>query len=262
MTTAMTTTPGSTDTSPGDGGTTDGTDGTDTTDTTDSSTSAAEGSSSGTMATTTTATTGDTDGCGEPAAGAWVDCANGEDCGSPNAACVEVAQGEAATCVFTPNGGAGCVDTCDCPAAPDSGDAVVACGDVEGNGGPDACYLDCSDGTTCPDGQSCYADLVCAWPTASTGGAYEACNPPDFPCEDGSICLIDGIPATIGACIQTNCLSVDMCPDGPPGTTVECADVAEFIPGLECHLVCSVDADCPAGATCYLESLCVYPAPS
>lgn len=46
----------------------------------------------------------------------------------------------------------GCADATDCAAAPATGTAVAACGDL-GNG--NTCYLDCAGGETCPDGMTC-----------------------------------------------------------------------------------------------------------
>lgn len=58
----------------------------------------------------------------------------------------------------------GCVDADDCPAAPPTGDAVVACIDLTGEAGGD-CYLDCSAAQTCPEGMECHGDLgICYFP--------------------------------------------------------------------------------------------------
>ena len=232
-------------------------------------TSSSSGGSTTTTSTSATTTTSDssttavsssTGDCGTLPPGEWVDCNAGEDCGSDDATCATVPQGDGATCLFTPNMGAGCDDVCDCPAAPPTGDAVVMCGDAATGDGTNACYLDCSGGATCPDGQTCFADEVCAF-EPPTGGPYEPCNPPDFPCDDDALCVIDGIPPTIGVCAQTLCDTVADCAPGPAGSTVACADFAKFVPGNECYLECAVDDDCPAGATCYLDTLCVYPSP-
>jgi hypothetical protein len=75
----------------------------------------------------------------------------------------------------------GCADATECPAAPATGDAVVACSDF-GNG--NTCYLDCSMGETCPDGMVCTdvgmgmgAGSACMWPFV----------PPDFTCVDSDL---------------------------------------------------------------------------
>jgi hypothetical protein len=56
----------------------------------------------------------------------------------------------------------GCAAPGDCPSAPDTGDAPVACGDL---GGGNTCYLDCAGGQTCPDGTVC----------TDMGGGASAC---------------------------------------------------------------------------------------
>ncbi len=57
-----------------------------------------------------------------------------------------------------------CDTEADCPAAPDTGDAPVACiGLGMGGGEPNACLLDCSAGQTCPDGMECIGDFFCGW---------------------------------------------------------------------------------------------------
>lgn len=62
-----------------------------------------------------------------------------------------------------------CAIVADCGSTPpDTGDAVVACDDPTGMGGPNTCYLDCSGGATCPDGFTCINDSWCAWPQGAT----------------------------------------------------------------------------------------------
>jgi hypothetical protein len=56
-----------------------------------------------------------------------------------------------------------CVDpVVDCPVAPETGDASVACQDIDGEMG-DECVLDCSMGQTCPDGAVCTEAGYCAY---------------------------------------------------------------------------------------------------
>jgi hypothetical protein len=52
-----------------------------------------------------------------------------------------------------------CTAADECPLAPATGDAPVACGDI--GTGIDTCYLDCSAAQTCPDGMVCVADDHC-----------------------------------------------------------------------------------------------------
>lgn len=68
------------------------------------------------------------------------------------------------TCLDDATGGvcsAPCTAPTDCPIAPATGDAPVACGDL--GGGADTCYLDCSGGQTCPDLMECVDDSYCHW---------------------------------------------------------------------------------------------------
>jgi hypothetical protein len=68
-------------------------------------------------------------------------CQPGED------ACLSDVGGTGAACSTS-----GCADAGDCPSAPGTGNALVACGDF---GGGNTCYLDCAGGETCPDGTVC-----------------------------------------------------------------------------------------------------------
>lgn len=80
-------------------------------------------------------------------------CQPGED------ACLGDVAGTAAACSQS-----GCAVAADCPAAPPSGNAPVACADL---GGGNACYLDCAGGQICPDGTVCTAvggGFACLWP--------------------------------------------------------------------------------------------------
>ena len=54
-----------------------------------------------------------------------------------------------------------CEDATTCPIAVD-GDAMPACGDIDGNEGSE-CYLDCSGGETCPTGMACVDDNYCSF---------------------------------------------------------------------------------------------------
>ncbi len=58
----------------------------------------------------------------------------------------------------------GCAVAADCPPAPPGGDAPVECGDINGDGMPADCFLDCSGGQTCPTGMDCFMSFICVWP--------------------------------------------------------------------------------------------------
>lgn len=120
------------------------------------------GSSSTTDVSTSTATTEEPEprpetagsACGEPLAGLWGDCINGnaQACDNADASCLANSTTNPAwgTCIL------GCEDHCDCWAAPDGASAEPACAAVL-PAGETACVLDCSDGQTCPDGMICVA---------------------------------------------------------------------------------------------------------
>lgn len=59
-----------------------------------------------------------------------------------------------------------CRDVGDCPDAPASGNAAVACMDFDG--GDNECVLDCSGGEICPTGMRCFDDRNCMWPNVAT----------------------------------------------------------------------------------------------
>ena len=56
----------------------------------------------------------------------------------------------------------GCMDVSQCPSPPGSGNAVLTCAPIV-YGSDNACYLDCSEGETCPDGMVCFGEVACAW---------------------------------------------------------------------------------------------------
>ena len=92
--------------------------------------------------------------CGEPLAGEWGDCINGnaQACGNEEAACLanSTTAPRWGTCILP------CEDRCDCWAPVDGGSAEPACEPVLPMG-ERACVLSCSDGQTCPDGMTCRA---------------------------------------------------------------------------------------------------------
>lgn len=111
-------------------------------------TSSSEGSESGSGSTDT----------GPAPAEPWGDCINlpPADC-LPGDVCInDDATAPAFGVCATPD----CVTEADCPAAPDTGTAPVACTDVTGDMLTE-CVLDCSAGQACPDGMSCFGDMAC-----------------------------------------------------------------------------------------------------
>lgn len=92
--------------------------------------------------------------CGDPLAGQWGDCINGnaQACGNEEASCLANSTTNPAwgTCILE------CDDRCDCWAAPEGSGATPECAPVLPGGGL-ACVLDCSAGQECPDGMNCVA---------------------------------------------------------------------------------------------------------
>lgn len=199
--------------------------------------------------------------CDDWGEGAWANCADGEACGG-GAGCVGTSE-EGGFC-------SGACDTaCDCAAPPRTGTASPACEDIAGPGGmPDGapeCFLDCSNGETCPDGQICFGNQACTYDNAETPGAvdpYEGCDPPDFPCDAGVGCIQDDVQApTVGTCAPP-CMDAGDCPDAPDGATVGCGVITggDDPPDL-CHLTCDGDNTCPEGWDCFGNFLCLQPIP-
>lgn len=172
------------------------------------------------------------------------------------------------TCIYTgmlaaPTAGVcaiqDCVDTCDCPAAPASGDAVVSCDDITGVPADLFCYLDCSSGETCPTGMTCFGGFLCIWPGPGAGGVpYGDCFTDPNICGFEGVCLNNGAMPTIGVC-TTDCAVLGDCPPVPPGGTspVVCQDVTAD-GASECIISCAGGTTCPAGMTCFSNFLCAW----
>lgn len=96
-----------------------------------------------------------------PGVASYGDCADNPaaTCQPGEDACLGSAKGTAAACSQS-----GCLVAGDCPAAPGTGTADVACADL---GGGNTCYLDCAGGQACPNGTACTAvggGMACLWP--------------------------------------------------------------------------------------------------
>lgn len=151
-----------------------------------------------------------------------------------------------------------CVDACDCPGAPPTGNAVVTCDAITGDG-TNFCYLDCSSGETCPTGMVCFADIACIWPGEGADGVpYGDClNNGGSICGLDGVCLSDDVMApSVSVCTQ-DCAGVGACPASPGGTAaVTCDDVTTD--GFnECYLDCTFGS-CPAGMTCFAGFICMW----
>ena len=67
----------------------------------------------------------------------------------------------------------GCMDAGDCAMAPPGGNAPVECGDINGDGMAEECFIDCSMGQDCPTDMECFLDFVCVWPADDGGGSTD-----------------------------------------------------------------------------------------
>ncbi len=153
-----------------------------------------------------------------------------------------------------------CVDECDCPAAPPTGNAPVVCSAVTGVPADLFCSLDCSAGQTCPDDMDCFGDL-CVWVGPNAAGTpYGDClNNPNDICGFGGVCLNDNVAMpTIGVCTN-DCVGVGDCPAAPAGggSPVVCTDVTGDGAG-ECVLDCNGGGACPPGMSCFGNLICVW----
>ncbi len=228
----------------------------------DSSTGGTSGSTGGdppgTTGGTTTGSTGrgeeessSSGECSPSGAGNWANCPLAEDCGDPAAFCIGlddvVGVDVDGICGFP------CSDACDCPAEPNTGNAVVTCGDVGGIG---SCYLSCEAGETCPDGTQCFASFACAYDNVIEVGDYEGCNSPNYTCQIGSLCVGNGANST---CLPQGCMNAGQCPTAL-GATVSCGDADSAGPD-DCFIDCTGPLDCPDGWDCLQGFLCAQPNP-
>lgn len=173
-------------------------------------------------------------------------------CDDPGANCITVGTPAlAGACAVDP-----CMDVCDCPFAPPTGNAPITCGPL--TGGNDLCYLDCSAGQICPDGMICFAEQACIWPgDLADGTPYGDCHDGDISvCGLEGSCLSDG-GMTAGVCTN-DCVNAASCPPSPGGTAfVSCVDITED-GAPECILDCSFGASCPLGMICFGNQLCMW----
>lgn len=159
-----------------------------------------------------------------------------------------------------------CVDECDCPAAPMTGDAPVTCGDILAGGGT-ACFLDCSSGQTCPTGMDCFDNFLCLWPDIPCGplpsGNYDDCLADSMACDASATCLQDDtMNPMFGVCATTDCVTDCDCPAGPgTGTAQPACDEIIAGGGNACFLDCSGGQTCPTGMSCQFDSICMWDAP-
>jgi hypothetical protein len=198
-------------------------------------------------------------GIGEPSPmPPWSDCINLPGYCPPSedeSVCLDVpAAGEGSPGVGGICSSDGCAVTDDCPAAPATGTASVACVDALGDGALH-CVLDCAGGQTCPDGALCHPDLgLCYFetvflePYAACDGAYGVCP------LDTCLSSLEG-----SACTAT-CTGLDDCPAEPSGTgdaPLACSDLG--FDEMLCALDCSAGQTCPDGMVCHGFGMCLTP---
>jgi hypothetical protein len=146
----------------------------------------------------------------------------------------------------------GCETTCQCPVAPATGDAEVACEDVTADGVND-CWLDCQDGSTCPDGMICFGDFICLFPVEMMPppayGYGDCANNPAITCQPGEDTCLTSPGGTAAACSQGGCMAAGDCPAALPtgDAPVACADLGG---GNTCYLDCGGGQTCPDGMAC------------
>lgn len=193
----------------------------------------------------------------------WGDCLNGGDatCTAASSICLLDDPGapDFGVCSVID-----CVDDCDCPAAPPSGDAPSQCGEILADGGM-ACHLNCADGETCPMGMDCFNNFLCLWadtpcPGAPPAGAYGDCLAlGDAACGNAnSLCL--GVADTHGVCALEACVNDCDCPAAPATGTaqVRCSAIVKG-GGNACYLGCAGGQTCPTGMVCMQDTLCMWP---
>jgi len=175
-------------------------------------------------------------------------------CGDPGATCITGGMPViAGVCSVTP-----CVDECDCPGAPATGNATVTC-DAITDGAENFCYLDCSSGETCPTGMVCFADIACIWPGEGANGVPcgDCFNNGNAVCGLDGVCLSDNAMAPTTSVCADDCNSVADCPASPGGSApVTCDDITGDMAN-ECVLDCSAGS-CPAGMSCFGGFLCAW----
>jgi hypothetical protein len=173
---------------------------------------------------------------------------------------------EGATCVTdsidAPTAGvclaSGCEMTCQCPPAPATGDTVVVCEEVTGDGLND-CWLACGGGETCPDGMFCFGGFICLFSIDAPVGVplYGDCaSVPGAACAGDGACLTDG---GFGVC-SVACGDVGECEPGlgSGDAVVSCDDVtADSL--AECWLSCAMGETCPDGMECVADLICMWP---
>lgn len=195
-----------------------------------------------------------------PPATGYADCVNNDGCPNANEGCITDAD--------PPNLGfctSSCTTVDDCNPSPETGDAPAVCMDLTGDDMGE-CYLDCSDGQTCPDGMVCGLDSFCAWEPIPVPGYNDCASKADIVCVEGETCVAttDKTNGELEVCAATDCTDPTMdCPDLP--LTGDAPPVCMDIDGMggdECALDCSGGQTCPDGAVCTDGGFCSFVVPT
>ncbi len=225
--------------------------------------SSSDGSSSSSSDGGGSSSTGD---CGMPTGignyDACLDAMNQADaalCGFGGATCINDGGDPAIVSVCSQGA---CVDDCDCPPGPGTGDAPVTCGEIAGDDMIPECFLDCSSGQTCPDDMGCFSGLICVHDGGAGGDEYGTCTgSAECPLED--TCIVADMDM-FGVCSGQGCTDAMDCPAAPATGTapVECANLTAPDMINDCYLDCSVGGTtCPDGMECFMGTLCMWPQP-
>lgn len=151
----------------------------------------------------------------------------------------------------------GCVDACDCPPPPATGNATVNCWNITGDEMND-CYLSCENGETCPDGMTCNRGGRCMTGVPEVP-VYGDCGNLAADCVAPGFCV--SIAGGESVCTM-GCVNAGECPMAfPPGgnTTLACTDLTPDMAGYECYLSCVGGLSCPDGMTCVNGTACMWP---
>lgn len=151
----------------------------------------------------------------------------------------------------------GCVDACECPPPPATGNATVTCGDIPAPDGINDCYLSCADEETCPEGMVCNGGGVCMTEVPEVP-VYGDCGNLAPDCAAPGFCV--DVPGGEAVCTMS-CVNGGECPAAvPPGgsSTVACTDIDPDVAGFECYVSCVGGLSCPDGMTCINGTLCMW----
>jgi hypothetical protein len=152
-----------------------------------------------------------------------------------------------------------CDEVCDCPAPPKGFEEQLICEDLTGDG--PACFLSCEGGLPCPDGWTCFFDVVCMIGTPVVLDQYGDCENLPGGCPDGAvggpICVElpdDGVGGDGSVCTLIGCSDADDCPGAPPtgDAVVACIDLTGEAGG-DCYLDCSGGQTCPDDMACHAD---------